>query len=140
MKKLLIIFIVILTLLFGGFMLHNHNTKKHYIDVQKKRIELYLNYNLKGFNFKHITITKTYSNPMGANIIKGYINSDKSLYFTASIFSDTEYQFDGDISLTEKLDSYFFKEDKSTNTNDIVKQKHLDKKHYEAKSPMFFAL
>ncbi|MFU0761254.1 DUF1433 domain-containing protein [Staphylococcus pasteuri] len=140
MKKILAISTIILVLLVSCFLIYNHNVKQHYVDVQKKRIELYLNYNLKGFNFKHITITKTYSNPMGANIIKGYINSDKSLYFTASIFSDTEYQFDGDIFLTEKLDSYFLKEDKSTNTNDIIKQKHLDKKDYEAKPPMFFAL
>ncbi len=140
MKKILSISIIILVLLISCFLIYNHNVKQHYVDIQKKRIELFLKYNLEDFNLKKVTITKTYKSPTGSYAVDGYLNSDDSLAFTAYFSSSSNYQFDGQITFTDKLDKYTLQSDKPINIDTIFNKKNIDKKHYEAKPPMFISL
>ncbi|MHD0398660.1 DUF1433 domain-containing protein [Staphylococcus simulans] len=59
-----------------------HDIEQERFDKQKREITLYFKYNVN--DFKNVTFTKTWINPMGFYVIKGYINNDEDLRFTAS--------------------------------------------------------
>ncbi|MBE7347671.1 DUF1433 domain-containing protein, partial [Staphylococcus epidermidis] len=67
-------FFIILTLIIGGFYILHENKRDYYLDIQKKRIDLFFNENVN--HYKHFTIVKTEKNPMGDYLIKGYVNNN----------------------------------------------------------------
>ncbi|EDZ54390.1 conserved hypothetical protein [Bacillus cereus AH1134] len=77
--------------------------------VQEARVEKYIHYNIK--DVKSITFTENKISPMGVPHIKGYINNNKELDFTASI-STTE-NFEDKFTLSGELDEMIKKPAKS---------------------------
>ncbi|KZD29184.1 hypothetical protein B4081_4609 [Bacillus cereus] len=57
---------------------------------QKERVEKYIHYNIK--DVKSITFTENKISPMGVPHIKGYINNNKELDFTASISTTENFE------------------------------------------------
>ncbi|MBE7347644.1 DUF1433 domain-containing protein [Staphylococcus epidermidis] len=117
-KKIILIFIVLISivLIIGGVYLKMKNDKQkekeqQYYDEQKERITLYMKYNVK--DFKSIDFTSCERDPMGGNAIKGYINNNKKLSFTASAYLDEKNQFEGDYSSTEEFDKIIIKNPKT---------------------------
>nr|WP_182477528.1 DUF1433 domain-containing protein [Staphylococcus xylosus] len=92
-----------------------HDEKKEreqqYYDGQKKRIELFMKYNVKGFKKIHFSEIK--KNPMDGYDISGNINDDEDISFTAGIRSTENFQFDGDITSSAKLEKMYKKDLKS---------------------------
>ncbi|MHD0398042.1 DUF1433 domain-containing protein [Staphylococcus simulans] len=99
-----------------------HDEEQAYFDVQKKRVTLYMKYNLK--EFKSITFTKTSTNPMGSKVIDGYVNGDKNMEFTAEATSADNFEFNGGLLLSEEISNAFKKDAK---TVDQIKEE-LEKK------------
>ena len=98
-KKVILIFSILISigLIVGVFYLKVKNDKEkeikqQYYDEQKERITLYMKYNVK--DFKSIDFTSCERNPMGGYAIKGYINNNKKLSFTASAYLDEKNQFE----------------------------------------------
>ena len=60
---MLITSIIIVSLIIGGFYMLHENKRNYYLDIQKKRIDLFFNENVN--HYKHFTIVKTEKNPMG---------------------------------------------------------------------------
>ncbi|WP_080264387.1 DUF1433 domain-containing protein, partial [Staphylococcus epidermidis] len=117
-KKIILIFIVLISivLIIGGVYLKMKNDKQkekeqQYYDEQKERITLYMKYNVK--DFKSIDFTSCERDPMGGYAIKGYINNNKKLSFTASAYLDEKNQFEGDYSSTEEFDKIIIKNPKT---------------------------
>ena len=44
---------------------------------------------------------------MGDYLIKGYVNNNKKLYFTATMNETSDYQFDNQMSMSENLSNMF---------------------------------
>ncbi|MHD0398044.1 DUF1433 domain-containing protein [Staphylococcus simulans] len=105
-----------------------HDEEQAYFDVQKKRITLYMKYNLK--EYKSITFTKTRTNPMGSKIVEGYVNGDKNMDFIADATSATNFQFNAGLMYSDKLEKAFKKNEK---TVDQIKEEleKKDSKHNE---------
>lgn len=78
---------------------------------KKKRIELFMKYNVKGFKKIHFSEIK--KNPMDGYDISGNINDDEDISFTAGIRSTENFQFDGDITSSAKLEKMYKKDLKS---------------------------
>ena len=117
-KKIILIFIVLISivLIIGGVYLKIKSDKQkekeqQYYDEQKERITLYMKYNVK--NFKSIDFTSCERDPMGGYAIKGYINNNNKLSFTASAYLDEKNQFEGDYSSTEEFDKIIIKNPKT---------------------------
>ncbi|PTI49200.1 hypothetical protein BU111_12285, partial [Staphylococcus xylosus] len=75
--------------------MYHKNTEEHYIDAQKKRLDLFFQSNLN--NYENSSIDSIQKTPMGSIEIKGYINDNKKLYFSIKLNKETNYQFNGDI-------------------------------------------
>lgn len=92
-----------------------HDEKKEaeekYYNQQKERITLYMKYNIK--EFKNIKFTEIEKNPMDGYDISGYLNDDKKLSFTAGISSIDNFNFEGDMLYSDKLDKKLIKNSKS---------------------------
>ncbi len=90
-KKIIIIFIII-TLSIGGLKcMSNKKEETEYIQAQKPRIEKYLKYNYNGI--QTVTYEKeTTTTPMGGLHIQGYVNNDKNLYFSATMFPPENFE------------------------------------------------
>ncbi|MCG1129397.1 DUF1433 domain-containing protein [Staphylococcus epidermidis] len=117
-KKVILIFSILISigLIVGVFYLKVKNDKEkeikqQYYDEQKERITLYMKYNVK--DFKSIDFTSCERDPMGGYAIKGYINNNKKLSFTASAYLDEKNQFEGDYSSTEEFDKIIIKNPKT---------------------------
>ncbi|EES40777.1 hypothetical protein HMPREF0793_1464 [Staphylococcus caprae M23864:W1] len=117
-KKLILIFIVLISiiLIVGSIyfkMKYDDKEEKEqkYYDEQKERITLYMRYNVKGF--KSIKFTEIKKNPMDGYDIKGYLNDDKKISFTAGITSIDNFNFDADLSYSKELSKKFIKNTKS---------------------------
>ena len=117
-KKIILIFIILISivLIIGGVYLKIKSDKQkekeqQYYDEQKERITLYMKYNIK--NFKSIDFTSCERDPMGGYAIKGYINNNNKLSFTASAYLDEKNQFEGDYSSTEEFDKIIIKNPKT---------------------------
>ena len=137
MKKILSISIIILVLLVSCFLIYNHNVKQHYVDAQKKRIELFFQKNLKEYH--SLKITGTEKNPMGDYIIRGYVNNNKKLEFEVMMSSDTDYQFEDTITSSKELDTlYKDHKHKKIFPNQIIKEKHLEKKKLRSQTTNVF--
>ncbi|MDU5469989.1 MAG: DUF1433 domain-containing protein, partial [Staphylococcus epidermidis] len=103
-------------LIIGGVYLKIKSDKQkekeqQYYDEQKERITLYMKYNVK--NFKSIDFTSCERDPMGGYAIKGYINNNNKLSFTASAYLDEKNQFEGDYSSTEEFNKIIIKNPKT---------------------------
>ena len=94
-------FFIILTLIIGGFCILHENKREQYLHIQKKRIDLFFKENMN--NYQNLDLTKTGKTPMGSYIIEGYINNDKSLYFSATLNKADNYQFEDTIGYSKKL-------------------------------------
>ena len=138
-KKIVLfaISIAIVSLIIGGFYVLHEKKREHYIDIQKKRIEMYFTENVN--NYHKIEIIKTEKNPLGSYLIKGYINDDKKLYFTATINDSSNYQFDNQISISEKLSNMFKSQSKPNKfPSQIIKDKNLNENEYTANPPLIW--
>lgn len=62
---------------------------------------------------KVLIFTSCERNPMRGYAIKGYINNNKKLSFTASAYLDEKNQFEGDYSSTEEFDKIIIKNPKT---------------------------
>lgn len=137
-KKIVFLFICIITLILGGLYMYNKNTEKHYIDTQKKRIDLFFQNNLK--NYENSSIDSIQKTPMGSIELKGHINNKKNLYFNVKLNKETNYQFNGDLGqskdLTEKYINTF--SDKQKTPSELIKEKKLNKNDYEADPPLIW--
>ena len=130
-------FFIILTLIIGGFYILHENKRDYYLDIQKKRIDLFFNENVN--HYKHFTIVKTEKNPMGDYLIKGYVNNNKKLYFTATMNETSDYQFDNQMSMSENLSNMFkTQNDLDKFPSQIIKEKKLNEKDYEADPPLIW--
>ena len=130
------ILLSVLLILIGGYVLHK-NEKDRYIEVQKNRIDLYFKYNLK--NYHSLTIKDVDKNPMGDYLIKGYVNNNKELYFTATMNETSDYQFDNQMSMSENLSNMFkTQNDLDKFPSQIIKEKKLNEKDYEADPPLIW--
>ncbi|CAM3174180.1 DUF1433 domain-containing protein [Staphylococcus argensis] len=103
--------IALILIVVGSYLIYKHNEKEKFYSEQKERITTYMKYNVK--NYKSITFTNFKRNPMDGYDITGYINNDKKLKFTAGIRSTENYQFDVDMSYTDKLDNLMIKNQKT---------------------------
>ena len=137
-KKIVFLFVCIITLILGGLYMYNKNTEKHYIDTQKKRIDLFFQNNLK--NYENSSIDSIQKTPMGSIELKGHINNKKNLYFNVKLNKETNYQFNGDLGqskdLTEKYINTF--SDKQKTPSELIKEKKLNKNDYEADPPLIW--
>ncbi|MDU6916888.1 MAG: DUF1433 domain-containing protein [Staphylococcus epidermidis] len=108
--------LISIVLIIGGVYLKIKSDKQkekeqQYYDEQKERITLYMKYNVK--NFKSIDFTSCERDPMGGYAIKGYINNNNKLSFTASAYLDEKNQFEGDYSSTEEFNKIIIKNPKT---------------------------
>ena len=134
---MLITSIIIVSLIIGGFYILHENKRDYYLDIQKKRIDLFFNENVN--HYKHFTIVKTEKNPMGDYLIKGYVNNNKKLYFTATMNETSDYQFDNQMSMSENLSNMFkTQNDLDKFPSQIIKEKNLNEKDYEADPPLIW--
>ncbi|EFU84603.1 DUF1433 domain-containing protein [Staphylococcus lugdunensis] len=99
--------------------------EQQYYNEQKERIILYMKYNVK--NFKNIEFIEMKKNPMDGYDIDGYINNDKDLSFSVGIRSLDDFQFDGDIACSDKLDELFIKNPKPVSEIKKEQNKKEDK-------------
>ncbi|MBF2460861.1 DUF1433 domain-containing protein [Listeria welshimeri] len=89
-KKIILIFLTIIIILvcIGGYLImQNHEkqeAKQQFLSEESPRIEKYLKYNYK--NIDNVTFTNVSVTGMGTPYIEGYVNGDKDLYITASIY------------------------------------------------------
>ena len=130
-------FFIILTLIIGGFYILHENKRDYYLDIQKKRIDLFFEENLD--NYKTLKITKTGKTPMGSYIIEGYINNDKSLYFSATLNKADNYQFEDTIGYSKKVGA-MYKPPRSHKKfpSQIIKDKNLNENEYTADPPLIW--
>lgn len=130
-------FFIILTLIIGGFYILHENKRDYYLDIQKKRIDLFFEENLD--NYKTLKITETGKTPLGNYTIKGYINNNKKLDFIAIMNEDKGFQFDDEINYSKKL-SHLFKQKNPSNKfpSQIIKEKNLNENDYKADPPLIF--
>ncbi|WP_145455883.1 DUF1433 domain-containing protein, partial [Staphylococcus epidermidis] len=118
-------FFIILTLIIGGFCILHENKREQYLHIQKKRIDLFFKENMN--NYQNLDLTKTGKIPMGSYIIEGYINNDKSLYFSATLNKADNYQFEDTIGYSKKVGA-MYKPPRSHKKfpSQIIKDKNLN--------------
>ena len=125
MKKAMILVISAVILIAGGYFtmeyLKQKEKEEEFWKVQEARVEKYIHYNIK--DVKSITFTENKISPMGVPHIKGYINNNKELDFTASI------------STTENFEDKFTRSGKLGKLIKILKNQYLKlKKKKKTKS------
>ena len=130
-------FFIILTLIIGGFCILHENKREQYLHIQKKRIDLFFKENMN--NYQNLDLTKTGKTPMGSYIIEGYINNDKSLYFSATLNKADNYQFEDTIGYSKKVGA-MYKPPRSHKKfpSQIIKEKNLNENDYKADPPLIF--
>lgn len=113
-KRNLVILILLVIILIGGYKFMEKKKIDTYVDKQKPRIEKYLNYHYD--NIESVTITGTKKNPMGGFFINGYVNNDKnlSIYAEGSVGTDIEY--------VSGLNYTFYKKYNKSNNNKSVSE------------------
>ncbi|MBC2102707.1 DUF1433 domain-containing protein [Listeria marthii] len=89
-------------LVFSGVLFwnkHQENVEREaFLKEESPRIEQFLKYNYSKIN--KVTFTHVKVSPMGIPYIEGYINDDKELAFSASIFED---HFERSISIPKQV-------------------------------------
>ncbi|MBC1387915.1 DUF1433 domain-containing protein [Listeria innocua] len=83
------ILIIILSCFIGYVLWKKHEihlANETFLKEEAPRIEKYLKYNYN--NIENVTFTKVDYTGMGTPYIEGYVNGDKDLYFTTSIYND----------------------------------------------------
>ncbi|EAC3452246.1 hypothetical protein BJM51_12605 [Listeria monocytogenes] len=83
------IIIIILSFIGGYFIMQNYKKQEaadQFLKEEAPRIEKYLKYNYN--NIENVTFTKVDYTGMGTPYIEGYVNGDKDLYFTTSIYNN----------------------------------------------------
>ena len=130
-------FFIILTLIIGGFCILHENKREQYLHIQKKRIDLFFKENMN--NYQNLDLTKTGKTPMGSYIIEGYINNDKSLYFSATLNKADNYQFEDTISYPQEVGN-MYKPPRSHKKfpSQIIKDKNLNENEYTANPPLIW--
>ena len=130
------IIIIIAIILGGGYMLHE-SKRQHYIDIQKKRIELFFKENIN--NYQSIKVTDIGKTPLGSYTIKGYINNNKKLDFLGTLSSDNNYQFEDTISYPQEVGN-MYKPPRSHKKfpSQIIKDKNLNENEYTADPPLIW--
>ena len=130
------IIIIIAIILGGGYMLHE-SKRQHYIDIQKKRIELFFKENIN--NYQSIKVTDIGKTPLGSYTIKGYINNNKKLDFLATLSSDNNYQFEDTISYPQEVGN-MYKPPRSHKKfpSQIIKDKNLNENEHTADPPLIW--
>ena len=130
-------FFIILTLIIGGFCILHENKREQYLHIQKKRIDLFFKENMN--NYQNLDLTKTGKTPMGSYIIEGYINNDKSLYFSATLNKADNYQFEDTISYPQEVGN-MYKPPRSHKKfpSQIIKDKNLNENEYTADPPLIW--
>ncbi|MBC1933266.1 DUF1433 domain-containing protein [Listeria seeligeri] len=120
----LTIFIIMLICIGGYFIMQNHEkqeAKQQFLSEESPRIEKYLKYNYK--NIENITFTNADITGMGTPYIEGYVNGDKDLYITASIYGK---HFEKNVGMPiEMYDWAKFPTDKSV--SEIEKEENANK-------------
>ncbi|MDT0017282.1 DUF1433 domain-containing protein [Listeria swaminathanii] len=101
-KSTIFILFLILILVFSGGLFskkHQENVEREaFLKEESPRIEQFLKYNY--ININKVTFTHVKVSPMGIPYIEGYINDDKELAFSASIFED---HFERSISIPKQV-------------------------------------
>lgn len=101
-KCTIFILFLILIIVFSGFLFwnkHQENVEREaFLKEESPRIEQFLKYNYSNIN--KVTFTHVKVSPMGIPYIEGYINDDKELAFSASIFED---HFERSISIPKQV-------------------------------------
>ncbi|WP_221769201.1 DUF1433 domain-containing protein [Listeria marthii] len=101
-KRTIFILFLILILVFSGVLFwnkHQENVEREaFLKEESPRIEQFLKYNYSKIN--KVTFTHVKVSPMGIPYIEGYINDDKELAFSASIFED---HFERSISIPKQV-------------------------------------
>ena len=124
MKKAMILVISAVILIAGGYFtmeyLKQKEKEEEFWKVQEARVEKYIHYNIK--DVKSITFTENKISPMGVPHIKGYINNNKELDFTASI------------STTENFEDKFTRSGKLGKLIKILKNQYLKLKKKRKKN------
>ena len=113
------------------------NKREQYLHIQKKRIDLFFKENMN--NYQNLDLTKTGKTPMGSYIIEGYINNDKSLYFSATLNKADNYQFEDTIGYSKKVGA-MYKPPRSHKKfpSQIIKDKNLNENEYTANPPLIW--
>ncbi|UQW81383.1 DUF1433 domain-containing protein [Staphylococcus edaphicus] len=129
--------VIILSLIFGGVYIMHKNKREQYLHIQKKRIDLFFKENMN--NYQNLDLTKTGKTPMGSYIIEGYINDDKSLYFSATLNKADNYQFEDTIGYSKKVGA-MYKPPRSHKKfpSQIIKEKNLNENDYKADPPLIW--
>ena len=126
MKKVMILVVSAVMLIAGGYFtieyLKQKEKEEKFWNEQKDRVEKYIHYNIK--DVKSITFTENKISPMGVPHIKGYINNNKELDFTASI-STTE-NFEDKFTRSGKLGKLIKNPEKSV--SEIEKEEKENKR------------
>ncbi|MGW7841458.1 hypothetical protein BU111_10715 [Staphylococcus xylosus] len=136
-NKTILLTTSIIIIILGGFYMLHENKRNYYLDIQKKRIDLFFNANVN--NYKHFTIKKTEKNPMGDYLIKGYVNDNTKLYFTATMNETSDYQFDNQMSMSENLSNMFKTQSELDKfPSQIIKEKNLNESDYKADPPLIW--
>ncbi|UBH22043.1 DUF1433 domain-containing protein [Macrococcus armenti] len=108
-KKIVISIILIICVVIGGvyFKMKNDTREKEkelYYKEQQERITLYLKYNTKEQNtIKSVKFTNVSTTPIGSYVFEGYINDNKNNDFVAYSTPEKNYEFDGNMSVDEKI-------------------------------------
>ncbi|MBC1547203.1 DUF1433 domain-containing protein [Listeria sp. FSL L7-1435] len=104
-KRNIVIFSIIIIIILsciGGYIIlkkHQENVEREaFLKEESPRIEQFLKYNYSNIN--KVTFTHLKVSPMGIPYIEGYINDDKELAFSASIFED---HFERSISIPKQV-------------------------------------
>ncbi|HII1096241.1 TPA: DUF1433 domain-containing protein [Staphylococcus aureus] len=124
MKIKVLVTVILIIIVLAIYLKIGHDEKEQYYNEQKERITIYMKHNVKGY--KNISFTNFKENPMDGYSISGYINNDKKLSFTAGIRSIDDFQFDTDISYTDKLGRKFIENPKSV--SEIKKEQNTSNK------------
>ncbi|MBJ6156486.1 DUF1433 domain-containing protein [Staphylococcus aureus] len=124
--------IFIILIIIGGVYLkmkydEREKQKEIYYKEQQERIILYLKYNTKEPNtIKVIHFTKYGTTPMGSTTIEGYINNQTKNTFSALNSPENNYQFQGDMTLSQELYNLLKPAHERKSPDEIKKE--LDKK------------
>ena len=94
MKKVMILIVSAVILIAGGYFtmeyLKQKEKEEQFWKVQEARVEKYIYYNIE--DVKSITFIEKGVSPMGVPKLKGYINNNKELDFTASISTTENFE------------------------------------------------
>lgn len=76
---------------------------------------------------------------MGSYNIEGTINHNKRLNFTATMTSDTNFQFEEDLTISDNIDKMFKTDSENPDfPTEIIRKTKLKSTDYEAKPPVIF--